>query len=68
MSGADAALQGANGQSLQVYGAVNQTFELQCWTYNQRFQVTDTGQALDGLLGLDFLVAVAAKIDLGSMM
>ena len=40
---------------------------MQGWTYNHRFQVEDTGQALDGPLGLDFLVAVPAKIDLGSM-
>ena len=28
MSGADATLQGANGQPLRVYGVVDQTFEL----------------------------------------
>ena len=67
MSAADAALRGANGQSLRVFGAIDQTFELQGLNYNQRFQIADTGQALDGLLGLDFLVAVAAKIDLGNM-
>ena len=67
MLAANTSLHGSNGQLLRVYGAVDQTFELHDWKYNQRFQVADTGQALDGLLGLDFLVAVAAKINLGSM-
>ena len=37
LSAADAALHGANGQPLRVYGTVDQTFELNKWKYNQRF-------------------------------
>ena len=67
LSAEDASSAGANGQPLKVYRDVDTAFELQDWKFVQRFQVVDTGHFVDGLLGLDFLIAVAAKIDLGKM-
>ena len=67
MNAADLSLYGASGEPLSVYGAVSQTFELQGWKYNHRFQIASLGSTLDGLLGLDFLIDVAAKLDLGNM-
>ena len=67
MSAEDTSLAGANGQPLKVYAAVDQAFDLQDRKFDQRFQVSDTGHFVNSLLGLDFLIVVAAKIHLGNM-
>ena len=68
LAAADLPLFGASGTPLSMYGAVDLTLEIQSCKYSQRFQVVDIGQqSVSGILGLDFLIAVAAKIDLGNM-
>ena len=61
-----AKLYGASGKSLKIQGEFMMNFLLQGSPYHTECVVGDLGD-VDCLLGLDFLIAVGAKIDLGDM-
>ena len=62
----DVKLRGASGSNLRVHGEFVMNFVLQNTQYHTDCVVGDLGD-IDCLLGLDFLMAVGARIDLGDM-